>query len=176
MCVINHLLSLVRSGVKSNFQSTPNFPPFTSDLYSRPHLLSSTTHLSPPPPPPPLLTTDWTHNITSRPSKWTTALPCFNHTSATISGKKSKKSKRNSDSKRWKLSDRLGDSGVGVCGEERGEEVGESVSSIMESLMKTPVVPVRGDGGGGEGGKKRETRGHQDPRVVMDMRHKQVCM
>ena len=71
-----------------------------------------------------------------------------------------------------------------MCGEERDvgcEErvgVGESVSSIMEVLMKTPVVPVAGErgGGGGEGGEKREIRGHQDPRVVMDMRHKQVCM
>ena len=63
-----------------------------------------------------------------------------------------------------------GDVGVGGGGE-RGEEVGtESVSSIMEGLMRTPVVPVTG-GGGGEGGRKRE---RQDPRVVMDMRHKQV--
>ena len=49
--------------------------------------------------------------------------------------------------------------------------MGESVSSVMETLMRTPVVPVAG---GDKRGRKKERGGHQDPRVVMDMRHKQV--
>ena len=50
--------------------------------------------------------------------------------------------------------------------------MGESVSSVMETLMRTPVVPVAG--GRDKRGRKKERGDHQDPRVVMDMRHKQV--
>ena len=57
-------------------------------------------------------------------------------------------------------------------------EVGENVHSIVQALMKKTVSSA-GEGGGsrerpgdGEGGKRR--RGHHDPTVTMDMRHKQV--
>lgn len=48
-------------------------------------------------------------------------------------------------------------------------EVGEKVDSIVQALMKKT-----GEGGGqeGRGGSKR---GHCDPRVTMEMRHRQVC-
>ena len=57
-------------------------------------------------------------------------------------------------------------------------EVGENVHSIVQALMKKTVSSA-GEGGGSrerpgdnEAGKRR--RGHHDPRVTMDMRHKQV--
>ena len=51
----------------------------------------------------------------------------------------------------------------------------ESVDSIVQALMKKTVSSEgergkRGGGRGGGGGK----RGHTDPRVTMEMRHKQV--
>ena len=52
-------------------------------------------------------------------------------------------------------------------------EVGEKVDSIVQALMKKTVSSA-GEGGGreGRGGNKR---GHCDPRVTMEMRHRQVC-
>lgn len=51
-------------------------------------------------------------------------------------------------------------------------EVGESVDSIVQALMKKTVNTV------GERGRRKEREGnkrrHHDPRVTMEMRHKQV--
>lgn len=52
-------------------------------------------------------------------------------------------------------------------------EVGEKVDSILQALMKKTVSSA-GEGGGREG-RGRNKRGHHDPRVTMEMRHRQVC-
>ena len=57
-------------------------------------------------------------------------------------------------------------------------EVGENVSSIVEELMKKTITSEgeerRRRGRGGKGERGGGTRGQHDPRVTMEMRHKQV--
>lgn len=52
-------------------------------------------------------------------------------------------------------------------------EVGESVDSIVQALMKKTVSSAGERGRRGERGGKKG--GYRDPRVTMEMRHRQVC-
>ena len=137
----------LRSGVGTDplsSHSLTHLTHLTSDLHSD-TLHLPTTHPSPP------HTTHWTHNLSS---KSDTLLAPY---APEYFGKNQQSRER------WRGESR----GVRVGGCEFGEGVGEeSVSSIMETLMRTPVT------GGGEG--RRERKNVYDPKVTMDMRHKQV--
>ena len=52
-------------------------------------------------------------------------------------------------------------------------EVGENVDSIVQALMKKTVSSA-GEGARWDG-RGRNKRGQRDPRVTMEMRHRQVC-